>query len=141
MSQNVDLPRETGFTGLPQGSSLQLNNLRNNLHQKRCVKYQLEARAAWIDAGNTYDSFYETIDRVVVINRGKDEEVCYNLRKVAKYGVCLTNQQTPRNWGFCSKSCWATKESHEEGQKYDEARFKYFERTPNQNDIFLGNIY
>ena len=143
LPEHINLPEICGGTG--PGSLLcgktGANYLRTLDEQIRCERHILEAREAWKSQGKTIDAFNEEIDRIVVIKSGKKdkEEICYNLKKVAKYGVCMTNEAKPRNWGFCSRSCWASPASHDE--VYDVANFTYFGKIPSPNELFDGLIY
>ena len=95
-----------------------------------------KARESWINDAKKPDSeFDETVDRIVIEdkNSGNTEpDVCYNLKKVARYGYCKTNKPQPRNWGFCSRSCeyFPTPEPSNNGKPYEEEKFMYFEENP-----------
>ena len=138
LPQDIDLVEVTGFSG--PGSKLDLNNLVKNQQQIECVDYMANARAKWVELDKSIEDFDKTIDRIVIIQTKSNnrELVCYNLRKVAIYGVCLTTEAPPRHWGFCSRSCHASQLTLDE--PYDEADFKYFERLPNPKDDITGNL-
>ena len=147
LPQDIDLQRVAGFSTLT--SNLDLNSIQRDSQQQECERYMIKAREAW-EASRETDGkeFDKEIDRIVIEGKDKkkSEIVCYNLRKVARYGVCLTRNKThnslaaPRNWGFCSRSCWAPKQLFDDG--YDVADFKYFERVPNTNDqLMAGNVF
>ena len=114
--------------------------LRNMEDHKRCEIYMEKARESWINDAKKPDSeFDETVDRIVIEDKssGKTEpEVCYNLKKVAKYGYCKTNKPQPRNWGFCSRSCdyfprpQPDNNGYLVGKSYEEEEFNYFEENP-----------
>ena len=112
--------------------------LRSMDDQKRCEEYMIKARRAWSQANKPLEEFDETIDRIVIIldNNSEKREICYNLRKVAKYGFCITNNPDPRHWGFCSRSCeyFPTPEPDNNNYlistPYEEEKFMYFEENP-----------
>ena len=153
LPQNMDLQRIARFSG--PASPLDLNSVKRDSQQQECEKYMRKARMAWSAGESLRESrqfaqsneFDNAIDRIVIkgIYKKKEEIVCYNLRKVARYGVCLTRNVThnglaaPRNWGFCSRSCSASEDLFDD--EYDVADFKYFERVPNTNDVFTGNLF
>ena len=35
----------------------------------------------------------------------RERKTCYNIKEVARYGVCKTFEAEPYKWGFCSRSC------------------------------------
>ena len=61
--------------------------------------------------------------------------VCYNIKMVAKYGICKTKTtvdlqyRTPYSWGFCSRSCEAAKQSFDV-HSFEETEITYHEKPP-----------
>ena len=138
----IDLPGESGVSGLTDlPSSSDLTKIRNLKEQKRCEEYFPKARKAWTDGGNEATKFDEEVDRIVIKKFGatKREDICFNLKKVAKYGVCLTNEKIPRHWGFCSKSCGVSR-TVTSNEPYEEGEYKYMENLPNVRMRFKGNF-
>ena len=136
----IDLPGESGVTGLNDlPSSSDLTKIKNLKEQKRCEEYLPKARKAWTDSGNLAVTFDDEIDRIVIKKFGatKREDICFNLRKVAKYGVCLTDEKSPRHWGFCSRSCGVTKLLTKD-EAYEEGEYTYFENAPSGSMKFKG---
>ena len=136
--QNIDtLSIKTDLTKIENvGTDVEKKiKLRNMEDHKRCEIYMKKARESWIDAKRSVFEFEETVDRIVIKdkNSGNTEpDVCYNLKKVARYGYCKTNKPQPRNWGFCSRSCeyFPTPEPNNNGKSYEEEKFMYFEENP-----------
>ena len=69
------------------------------------------------------------------------QNICYNLRKVARYGYCSTHDpgdtgQT--HWGFCSRACDVPLNPNQlppSNEAYEEANFEYFNTNPYQNEV------
>ena len=114
--------------------------LRNMVDHKRCEQFMEKARKAWIKENKPEKDFVETIDRIVIEGDSDSEknepEICYNLKKVAKYGYCMTNERQPRHWGFCSRSCEYFPRPEPDNSNYrvdsfyEEGKFMYFEENP-----------
>ena len=70
--------------------------LRNMEDHQRCEIYMKKARESWInDAKMTASEFDKTVDRIVIEDKNSkntEPEVCYNLKKVARYGYCKTDK-------------------------------------------------
>ena len=135
MPLKIDLPRISGVTGINEvPTTTALKRLNNGNEQKRCVKYLLKAREAWAESGMLKSQFDSDIDRIVIKKFGTNtEKVCFNLKKVAKYGVCSTKKSRPGHWGFCSRSCYVST-SPTKTEPYEVAEFKYFENAPGPSD-------
>ena len=150
---STDLPTVAGIqdsNSMP--SQTVLNSLRNSDEQKECDRYLERAKTAWrrhpIHRRHEFDA---VVDRIVIrkFQRGpRFDRICYNLVKVAKYGICLTNEQRlpssprlSRHWGFCSRSC-STPVSTPVNDLYEHARFTFFETPPVKPfpDIYQGNL-
>ena len=150
---STDLPTVAGIqdsNSMP--SQTVLNSLRNSDEQKECDRYLERAKTAWrrhsIHRRHEFDA---VVDRIVIrkFQRGpRFDRICYNLVKVAKYGICLTNEQRlpssprlSRHWGFCSRSC-STPVSTPVNDLYELARFTFFEGPPVKPfpDIYQGNL-
>ena len=138
----IDLPRVSGVTGLNDvPTTTAFDKLNNGKEQKRCVNYTSKARMAWAESGMLESQFDNDIDKIVIkkfettIYEGKPttEEVCFNLKKVAKYGVCSTKKSRPGHWGFCSRSCYVSTIATKT-EPYEIAEFKYFENAPGKSD-------
>ena len=127
----IDLPGVSGVTGLNDlPSTTALEKLKNGKEQKRCEEYFQRAKKAWTARGNLETQFDSDIDRIVIKKfETTREEVCFNLKKVAKYGVCSTKKSTPGHWGFCSRSCYVSRTPTSD-EPYEVAEFKYFENAP-----------
>ena len=80
--------------------------------------------------------FDEDVDRIIIQDSGKSH-VCYNLKKVAKYGFCRTTEWDPRHWGFCSRTCDMpnpdTPENRIGFETYEEATFRYYPNHPHSS--------
>ena len=150
---STDLPTVAGIqdsNSMP--SQTVLNSLRNSDEQKECDRYLERAKTAWwrhsIHRRHEFDA---VVDRIVIrkFQRGpRFDRICYNLVKVAKYGICLTNEQRlpssprlSRHWGFCSRSC-STPVSTPVNDLYEHARFTFFETPPVKPfpDIYQGKL-
>ena len=131
----IDLPGISGVTGLNEvPGTTEFRNLNNDKEQKRCVEYLSKARQAWAESGELESQFDNDIDRIVIKKFGTNtEKVCFNLKKVAKYGVCSTKKSRPGHWGFCSRSCYVST-SPTKTEPYEVAEFKYFENAPGPSD-------
>ena len=75
-------------------------------------------------------SFGERADRVIIMKGRKVEEVCYNVRKLGKYGICQTKEGRPYNWGFCSRACIIEQEIPSNEPGYEEMKATYFDDAP-----------
>lgn len=78
------------------------------------------------------EMFYDTIDRIEIRRKNAygrfwKLEICYNVKKVGKFGVCQT--KNAGNWGFCSRSCIVGPVLGI-NDPYEEAEFKYFDEAP-----------
>ena len=121
-------------------------NLKKREEQKICEDYLKKAKKAWHDDGRSETEFYERIDRIIIRKFGENqirpENICYNLQKVAAYGFCVTEKSTPRNWGFCSRSCeyFPVDANTVLGinKPYEEGYYRYFETNPYPRDVFKG---
>ena len=138
----IDLPQVLGVTGLNENPTLTaFDTLDDDKEQKRCVEYLSKARKAWAESGELKRRFDNEIDRIVIKKfkttiyegRATTEEVCFNLKKVAKYGVCSTKKSRPGHWGFCSRSCYVSTIATKT-EPYEIAEFKYFENAPGKSD-------
>ena len=152
---STDLPTVAGIqdsNSMP--SQTVLDSLRNSDEQKECDRYLERAKTAWrrhlIQSWHEFDA---DVDRIVIQKFQRQpgplfDRICYNLVKVAKYGICLTNEQRlpssprlSRHWGFCSRSC-STPVSTPVNDLYEHARFTFFENPPVKPfpDIYQGNL-
>ena len=142
MPLKIDLPKESGVSGLSDlpGTS-ELTRFRNGKELKRCEEYLPKARQAWKEAGNMESKFDDEVDRIVIKKFGATnrEDICFNLKKAGKYGVCTTNDASPRHWGFCSRSCHVTK-LVSNSEPYEEAEYKYFENAPGTKTKFKRTL-
>ena len=142
LSAKTDLARiQTSKTSIDE-KYLEIKNL---VEQKECEKYFRNAKAAWRNQGKAMDDFYQIIDRILILKYGERTwTICYNIRKVASYGFCLTNEPFPRNWGFCSRSCEYASVGDDfssiVGKPYEVATFDYFENNPN-NQMTMQQLY
>ena len=96
-------------------------------------KYMKNAKIAF-----GYEDFDAKVDRIVIKGpQGKNvKRICYNLPKVAKYGVCMTKDAEPQHWGFCSRSC-AGYENIMDWKVYEEASFILHEVFADPKDFVL----
>ena len=152
---STDLPTVAGIqdsNSMP--SQTVLDSLRNSDEQKECERYLERAKRAWHrHLVHSWHEFDAVVDRIVIQKFDSPtgplfDRICYNLVKVAKYGICLTNEQrlssSPRlsqHWGFCSRSC-STTVSTQVDDFYEHARFTFFESPPVKPfpDIYQGNL-
>ena len=76
------------------------DRLKNVPEQIQCENYMKNAKIAF---GS--EDFDAKVDRIVIKGpQGTNvKRICYNLPKVAKFGVCMTKHpDSPQHWGFCS---------------------------------------
>ena len=130
LSTTIDLPDISGVKTPSQfPNAYTLKNLKAETEQVKCEKYMIGAKRAWSKSKSEEkfdEEFDDFVDRIVIKDsRGESiKGVCYNLAKVAKYGVCMTGEDKPRHWGFCSRSCDAAPDGEmQTGAVYEEADF------------------
>ena len=123
----------------------------------KCEEYWKKAGEAYnkyIDeTGFRMADFQERADRIIIHKHGTTitsenqmkGEICYNVKKVGRHGICQTNRKKPYNWSFCSKACVqanlvvdAPSKNPEAYQEYDSMRAIYFEEPPKE-DPLSGN--
>ena len=137
----IDLPGVSGVKGVNDvPNKAAFDKLKNGKEQKRCENWFPKAKKAWEESGNPATQFDNEIDRIVIKKfETTNEETCFNLKKVAKYGVCTTKQTSPRHWGFCSRSCYVPLQPTS-SEPYEVSEFKYFDTVPGPSDSkFKGN--
>ena len=120
LASTIDLPGVTDIRTPADAPLLfKVGRLRNIQEQLECEKNMKNAKIAYGKEG-----FDKTVDRIVVKDpQGTNvKRICYNLPKVAKYGVCMTKDAEPQHWGFCSRSC-AGHENIMDWKIYEEATF------------------
>ena len=120
LASTIDLPGLTDIrTPADPPLRFRVGRLRNIQEQLECEKYMKNAKIAY-----GKEDFDATVDRIAVKDsQGTNvKRICYNLPKVAKYGVCMTKDAEPQHWGFCSRSC-AGYENIMDWKVYEEASF------------------
>ena len=128
LSTAIDITQIKGTTDAEK-----LANLKLFKEQKGCEDFFSVAKGKWIQHHQKSSiEFDETVDRIIIT--GAEGSIilasCYNLRKVAKYGFCETNEPNPRNWGFCSRTCDIGDGTELYGYPYEETYFRYFHDNP-----------
>ena len=125
LSPTIDLPDISGIKTPSQfPNAYTLKSLKAEPEQVECENYMIGAKRAWSKSKS--EEFDDFVDRIVIKDSGGEniKRVCYNLAKVAKYGVCMTGEAKPRHWGFCSRSCDAAPDGKvQTGAVYEEADF------------------
>ena len=98
-------------------------------------------RKSWPSQEIAANEFAAQIDRIVVKNPSESHviRICYNLGKVARYGVCHTYEAEPRHWGFCSRSC-AQATTSLAGSTYQEAEFVMHENIRDPNEAMARKL-
>ena len=121
--------------------------LRQTQDQIDCERYYGEAIRLWLNSRAwpsqdiALQEFAAQIDRIVVKNPSESHviRICYNLGKVARYGVCHTYEAEPRHWGFCSSSC-AQATTSLAGSTYQEAEFVMHENIRDPNEAMARKL-
>ena len=124
-----------------------IQHLRTTQDQIDCEHYMDEAvrwwwnRKSWPSQEIAADEFAAQIDRIVVKDHSQVHviRICYNLRKVARYGVCRTHEAAPRHWGFCSRSCTQAG-TPLSGSTYEEAEFVMHENIRDPNEAMARKL-
>ena len=104
-------------------------------------------RIVIIDANSKVKFFQKMIKmRMNMDVMSRSETVCYNVKRLTKYGICKTDVpvQYPYQWGFCSRSCEVEymPEKTRDGRAlgYDEVDVEYYETDPQENPLkYRGN--
>ena len=103
----------------------------------KCEKYWNEAKKAFYRSWPG-KSVFGDFDQLVIQEEcgfGAVVDVCYNIKKVGKYGICQVTFGSSKkpNWGFCSRSC-AMSDIWDgllrPGEQYEEAEFLYYDVPP-----------
>ena len=101
----------------------------------------------------TSENFKNMAHRIVVHDAGPQTpdrmmgEICYNVKKLAEFGVCETDMEPPNDWGFCSKSCGLppkiSDEHSSEAQfsQYEMIGAKYFDIPPPESELFSSGNF
>ena len=132
-----------------------VEHLNSDEGYKRCKEYIKSGKKSWVrhmkisnkkhtrDQAELNAMFDKEIDRIIVNhpNNFIKQDICYNLKKVAKYGICPTQLPNPQHWGFCSRSCHVAFSGMSETDPYEEAEFKYFEEAPGTSNKFKGKLF
>lgn len=85
-------------------------------------------------------TFNDAFDRIEVRDTsGHTINVCFNARRLGRYGICETHADGADNWGFCSRVC-EVQEDLGEDEPYEELKLTYHDRHP-QINIHRGSIY
>ena len=119
-----------------------LKRLKSKQDQLECETYMVRARIAWsknwVDKMVAYREFDSQVDRIVIKDSQKKyvKRICYNLPKVAKYGVCTTKYSGSRNWGFCSRSC-DVGDVTKQPEVYEEANFTLHENIGDSREAYF----
>ena len=119
-----------------------LKRLKSKQDQLECETYMVRARIAWsknwVDKMVAYREFDSQVDRIVIKDSQKNyvKRICYNLPKVAKYGVCTTKYSGSRNWGFCSRSC-DVGDVTKQPEVYEEANFTLHENIGDSREAYF----
>ena len=147
---------ELKFPVHPLHPSMLKDILLNNPENQKCAQYYQDAKNAWVNAFT--DIYWEGINDPVVLNKKFEEvisrieirkndkhgdvvDICYNVKAVGEYGICETDEDSPLNWGFCSRSCEQfNKIVPGSDEPYEKATFTYFDTAP-PNTLFSGIIF
>ena len=134
---SIDIPKELFDIQSPHADAVQ--RLISEPDQKECVTYMFKAKSAWPIA---YEDFDTQIDRIVIKDSSEQtiKRICYNLAKVAKYGVCMTEYSGLRNWGFCSRSC-DVGDVRIAPNVYEEAKFTLHENIDDSREKYFSRFY
>ena len=106
-----------------------------SITQHRIVIIKAASKYEFEKIGNRWNWNIDTMARKKVRRKLGLVKICYNVKKVAKYGICKTKSasNTPYGWGFCSRSCEHAQFSNWE--EFEEIKVIYNE-TPPKNTFF-----
>ena len=125
-----------------------IQHLRTTQDQIDCEHYMDEAVRWWWNSKSwpsqeiAADEFAAQIDRIVFTDPTGEtiHRICYNLPKVGRHGACYTGQASPRDWGFCSRSCTAPQGATPEGSNYEEAEFIMHENIDDKRQSIMSKL-
>ena len=150
LSSTIDLPSISGI--LPELFDVQpphpdaVQRLMSEPEQKECTTYMFKAKSAWarnrVDTRAAYEDFDTQIDRIVIKDSSEQtiKRICYNLAKVAEYGVCMTEYSGLRNWGFCSPSC-DVGDVRLSPDVYEQANLTLYENIGDSREGYFSRCY
>ena len=147
LSSTIDLPSVSGIPRPSQAAQPDaVGRLISHPDQIECDTYMIRAKMAWArdreDKKVANEDFDTKIDRIVIKDSSEQtiKRICYNLAKVAKYGVCLTEYSGLRNWGFCSRSC-DVGDVRIVPDVYEEAKFTLHENIDDSREKYVSRFY
>ena len=114
----------------------------NNIQEEGEKYFQYFHKCEKLPNGQIMTTLFDVMSRhkILLITPSR-----YNLEKLAEHGVCQTNEDSPYDWGFCSRGCQVLQWSENKkrwgyGEPYDIAQMWYHETPPACSESMYYNL-